>query len=463
MKFQNKHIQKFWKFSTSFQLGIPIIVSIAVLIATGTIIEAKYNDAYAARRLIYESWMMYLTMGLLIYNLTIVVVDRWPWKLNHYPFICVHAGIILLVMGGYVTQKYGVDGSIAVNIKGKNNYVQMPQTDMVIYATFDGDRYTKMFEQEVDFYKHPPTPEKPFVIKLGETSVNVIDYVPYARLSKKTVVSTSAQAGSSIKFQLMNANVKQVETITQTRKDKAGQFNLGPAQVTLGPVDHKDLKKNEIFLTPKDNDNVIYTVFHRDNPKPFKTGLMKIGDVVSTGWMALEFRLLDYLPKATEEWDVIRTEALTPLTSSAIQITRGADKHWIVLNDLLKIFGTSEAYLMTYQNRRLDLGFPIELKNFKVSRYQGSTKAMAYESEVTVGTDSKAQSATISMNEPLKYNNYTIYQASFQEDEVTRELVASIFSVNYDPGRWIKYLGSLIMSFGIVWLFYQKRKRKTAV
>lgn len=463
MKFQNKHVQKFWKFSTSFQLGIPIIVSIAVLIATGTIIEAKYNDAYAARRLIYESWMMYLTMGLLIYNLTIVVVDRWPWKLNHYPFICVHAGIILLVMGGYVTQKYGVDGSIAVNIKGKNNYVQMPQTDMVIYATFDGDRYTKMFEQEVDFYKHPPTPEKPFVIKLGETTVNVIDYVPYARLNKKTVVSDSAQAGSSIKFQLMNANVKQVETITQTRKDKPGQFNLGPAQVTLGAVDHKDLKKNEIFLTPKDNDNVIYTVFHRDNPKPFKTGLMKIGDVVSTGWMGLEFRLLDYLPKATEEWDVIRTEALTPLTSSAIQITRGNDKHWIVLNDLLKIFGTSEAYLMTYQNRRLDLGFPIELKNFKVSRYQGSLKAMAYESEVTVGTDSKAVSSAISMNEPLKYNNYTIYQASFQEDEVTRELVASIFSVNYDPGRWIKYLGSLIMSFGIVWLFYQKRKRKTAV
>lgn len=463
MKFENKAFQKFWKISTSFQLGIPVLAAIAILIASGTIIEAKYNDAYAARRLIYESWMMYLTMGLLVYNLTIVMVDRLPWQPKHYPFIFVHIGIIMLVGGGYVTQKWGVDGSVAVNINGKNNYVLMPQTDLVIYATFDGDRYTKMFEQEVDFFKNPPTPEKPFVVKLGETTLNVIDYVPYARLNKKVVVANSPQAGSSIKFQLMNANVKQVETITQTRKDKRAEFNFGPAQVHLGAVERKDESKNEIYLTPKDNDQLTYTIFHKNNPKPFKTGLIKIGDVVATGWMGLELRLLDYLPQATEEWDVVRTEGLTPLTSSAIQVQRGQDKHWIVLNDLLKIFADTEAYLMTYQNRRLDLGFPIELKNFKVSKYQGTMKAMAYESEVVIGKDPAAIKGVISMNEPMKYNNYTIYQASFQEDEVTREPVASIFSVNYDPGRWIKYLGSLIMSLGIVWLFYQKRKRKTAV
>ncbi|MFZ3231060.1 MAG: cytochrome c biogenesis protein ResB [Pseudobdellovibrio sp.] len=462
MKFENKHLQKFWKLSTSFQLGIPIIVAIAVLVASGTIIEAKYNDAYAARRLIYESWMMYVTMGLLIYNLLMVVIDRMPWQMKHYPFIFVHAGIITLVLGGYVTQKFGIDGSVSVSIKGKNNFISLPQTDLVIYATFDGDRYTKMFEQEVDFFKHPPSVEKPFEIKLDKTNIKIIDYVPYARLSKKVIAVDSAQAGSSIRFQIMNANVKQVESITQTRKDKTAQFNFGPAQVFLGAIARKDLEKNEIYLTPKDQTNLVYTIFHKNQAKAFKTGLIKIGDVVATGWMGLELRLLDYLPKASEEWDVVRTDAATSITTSAVQVLRGQDKHWIVLNDLLKIFGASEAYLMTYQNRRLDLGFPIELKDFKVSRYQGASKAMAYESSVVVGVDDKAKTALIAMNEPLKYNNFTIYQASFQEDEVTREPVASIFSVNYDPGRWVKYLGSLILSFGIVWLFYQKRKRKTA-
>ena len=97
-----------------------------------------------------------------------------------------------------------------------------------------------------------------------------------------------------------------------------------------------------------------------------------------------------------------------------------------------------------------------------MSRYQGSPKAMAYESEVVLG-DADGKAEVISMNEPAKFNGFTIYQASFQEDEVTHEPTASVFSVNLDPGRWIKYLGALILTFGIVSLFYQKRKRKTAV
>ena len=151
MKFNNKHLNRFWKFSTSFQLGIPILAALAVMIAAGTFIEARL-DAYAARRMIYESWMMYVTMGLLIYNLTIVMVDRLPWQKKHYPFILVHIGIITMILGGYVTQKWGVDGTVSVPIQGKNNFVSLPQTDLVVYATFDGDRYSKVFAQAVEGY-----------------------------------------------------------------------------------------------------------------------------------------------------------------------------------------------------------------------------------------------------------------------------------------------------------------------
>jgi cytochrome c biogenesis protein ResB len=65
------------------------------------------------------------------------------------------------------------------------------------------------------------------------------------------------------------------------------------------------------------------------------------------------------------------------------------------------------------------------------------------------------------MNEPLKHGGYTLYQASFQQGP-TGEPIASILSVNYDPGRWIKYLGSLIICLGVIWLFYQKRRTARA-
>ncbi len=471
MIFKNKVINKFWRFSSSFQLGIPILVSIAVLIAWGTIVEAQY-DAFAAKKIVFDSWMMWVALSLLIYNLVVVVVDRWPWQKNHYPFIIVHAGIITIILGGYVTYEYGIDGQVTVPISGNNSYISVPQTDLVVYATFDGDRYSKVVDREVDYFNHPPNAEKPYVIELGPDKVEILEYVKYARLQSKVKANNDELAGASVRFQLMNENVKQVQQITQAKKDKEVKFNLGPAQVFLGPVREikPEERSNEVFLTPIDNEKLKYTIYYKQGLKPTRTGVMKIGDVVQTGWMGLELRLLDYLPKAAEEYDVTRFPRPTPLTSSAVRIRHKGIEKWLVLNDVLKIFGTNSAYLLSYQNRRMDLGFKINLEKFDVIRYQGTQKAMEYASLVNVSGNEPAGGAgpmpvqqLISMNEPLKYRGYTIYQASFQEDEVTGNPVASVFSVNKDPGRPVKYLGSIIFTLGIVWLFYQRRKRRTAV
>lgn len=468
MRFKNPLVQKFWRFSTSFQLGIPILVAITCLITWGTIVEAQY-DAFAASKLVYQSWMMYLTMGLLIYNLTIVMVDRLPWKKRHIPFILVHIGIITVLLGGWITQKYGIDGSLVLPVNGKNNYVQVAQTDLVVYATFTGDRYTKFYEREVDFFLHPPTEDKPYRIQLGENEIVIKKYLKYARVSKKLKKSTDANSGSSVKFQLQNANVQQVETLTQLNKTKSTDVNFGPLKVILGhntkDDGRKDRSTNEIYLNSKNESELDYELYRKEEMKPFKTGVVKIGDLISTtGWMGLEFRLLDYMPQAVEEWEATEVSRPTPLTTPAVLIQFGEKTHWALLNDVTKLFGKNEAFIFSFQNRRLDLGFPVLLKKFDMTHYDGTQKAKTYSSEVEIiPPNNRAPVAgLIEMNEPLKFGGYTFYQASFNLDEKTGEPTASILSVNLDPGRWIKYLGSLILCLGIVWLFIQSRRRKTA-
>lgn len=470
MVFKNKTLNKLWRFSSSFQLGIPVLASIAILIAWGTIVESQY-DATAAKKIVYDSWMMWVTMSLLVYNLTIVVLDRWPWQLKHYPFITVHAGMILIIAGGYITSKYGLDGQMIVNINGKNNMVSVGQTDLVVYATFDGDRYSKVVDREVDFFNQEPSVEKPFILELGDfgnDKIEITNYVKYALLKNKIKTTTDESAGASIRFQLMNINVKQVEQITQSKKNKLMTFNLGPAKVHLGDVPIPFPLANEIYITPMDSQTVRYTILYKDAKKPIRTGSLKIGEVVATDWMGLEFRLLDYIPQAIEIYEVTAQERPTPLTTSAIKIKHKGSEKWLALNDIVKLFGNKSAYILSYQNRRIELGFDLFLKKFEVQRYQGTMRAMEYSSDVEVATPDhknpvQKTSQIISMNEPLKFMGYTIYQASFQEDEQTGEPIASVFSINQDPGRWVKYIGSLVFSIGIVWLFYQRRKRATAV
>lgn len=440
------------------------MVSIAILTAWGTIVESQL-DATAAKKMVYDSWMMWVAMALLIYNLTIVVIDRWPWKKNHYPFITVHAGIIIMIMGGYVTSKFGLDGQMAVPIGGKNNMASVPITDVVVYATFDGDRYSKIIDREVDFFKHPPTPEKPYIVELGDDKIEIFQYVTYALLNNKIKKTDDVNSGASLRFQLKNENVQQVEQITQPKKGKIASFNLGPAKVHLGDIPEHRQPANEIYLTPFDDDTLQYAVMHKDSLKPYKSGKVRIGDNIKTGWMGLEFKLLDYIPRATEEYDVVRKEAPTELTTSVIEIQHKGMKRWVALNDVVKLFGEKSAFLLSYQNRRIPLGFDLRLENFNVTRYQGISKAMEYASEVEVKGETATESTKqiISMNEPMKYAGYTIYQASFQEDPVTREPTVSVFSINRDPGRATKYIGSIVFSLGIIWLFYQRRKKATAV
>ncbi len=471
MIFKNKILSKFWKFSTSFQLGIPVMIAIMLLTIWGTIVESRY-DAMTAQKLVYQSWMMYLSMGLLVYNLTIVMIDRLPWKKNHYPFICVHIGIILLILGGYVTQKKGVDGSMSIGINSKNSSVTISQTDFSVYATFDGEKYTKIYDEEVDFFKKTPTLVKPYSLDLDFNSkkenIKVIQFVRYAQVKNQVVKSLDFNAGSSLQFQVYNANVKQVETLTQSNKNKVAEKTLGLVTFYLGynyeVLGRKNLNINEIYFQSVDEEQVRYALFNKNEIKPKKIGIAKIGDVFQTQWMNLELRIVDFVQKAQEKYSVKSLDFPTPLTTSAVEIDFNGRKEWLVLNDTVKMFTTDVAYIVAYHNRRIPLDFEVHLDRFEIEKYQGSSKAKEYSSFVTVKKEKQNDvNWHISMNEPMKHQGYTFYQASFELDENTGEPLATVLSVNQDPGRWIKYLGSIILSFGIVWLFYQRRKRRTAL
>lgn len=434
----------------SVKLAVFVILGLATITSIGTFVEAKY-DAYAARKLVYDTWWMYSIMGLLVINLTAVMLDRWPWKKRHASFVLAHIGIIILLIGSWQTMKFGLDGSMRVGIGESNNLVQLPETDLVVYTSFDGDRYTKTFEEEVDFFKYPPTEQKPKVIPAYESKIEIVDYQKYVIPAKKVVAGEPGKTGAGLRFQLQNQNVNVIEWLVQRKPKALTTHNFGPAQIHLGDAPKVGRGVNEIFLTPL-AEGLKYVVFQKDQAKPLKMGKIKEGETFDPGFkMSLNFRVLRYLPHALEDWDLKPSTRPTPLTTSAVKVRFDGKEHWVLLNDMTKLFTSNAVYLLTYGNRRVDIGFKIDLVNFQVSRYQGTMRAMAYESVVKIPDGGEH---TISMNEPLKYKGLTVYQASFQEEE--GRPVASIFSVNQDPGRFLKYLGSLVISLGIVLLMWFK-------
>ena len=58
------------------------------------------------------------------------------------------------------------------------------------------------------------------------------------------------------------------------------------------------------------------------------------------------------------------------------------------------------------------------------------------------------------MNEPLHYEGYTVYQASYEAEPGGKYI--SVFSVGRDPGIWLKYSGAIVLVLGIIFMFWFK-------
>lgn len=447
----------------SLKLAVLIIIAIGVVTAWGTIVEARF-DALAAKKLVYSSFWLTVPMAALVICLTAVMIDRWPWQKRHTGFVLAHIGIIILIFGSVVTGSYGIDGSMAIGIGESGKAITVSQTDLAVYTSMDGSKYTKIFDQEMDFFLKPAQSNR-LNIQIPDGEIRIVESYPYALREQRFVVDNdSERAGAAIRFQLQNPNVNMTEWMLQPSKDAAETKDLGPAQVLLVAQFPRDFGgRNAIVLKPVietgKTEKLEYQI-HSARTGEIKKGSLGAGDSVDTGWMGIQFRLLKFLPRAKEEISYKPIDKPTPATNAAIRVeyTIGREgkvlSQWMGLNSLLKLFADNKVYIISYANRRLPLGFEMSLKKFNVGRYQGTMRAASYESVVEVP---ELGEHLISMNEPLKHAGFTFYQASFESDAGGRP-VASVLSVNRDPGRGLKYLGSLMIVLGTLHLFYMRRR-----
>jgi hypothetical protein len=461
---QNKlaafNIRKIIKSLASIKLAVVVILAIATITAWGTILESQY-DAMTAQKLVYKSVWMYAVLIIFAANLIAVMIDRWPWKAKHTGFVLAHIGLLTMLLGAWMTSRFGVDGSMSLGIGDSSSTVLVSQTDFAVYTTFDGTNYQKLFDREVDFFLDSPSEKKPLVIPTPSGDIKVVDYYPYAFREEKVIESKDQNAGLGVRFQMQNPNVNMTEWLMQPSVYRDVIKDFGPAQVILvGSKDFKvDESRNSILLkTQPGSDELEYEIHSRRDPKKVKRGHAHSGETIETGWMSLVLRVLKVIPRARQELSFRKSEKPTPLTTSAVLIDYNGNRQWMGLNSLLKLFSDQSGYVVSYGNRSLKLGFPIRLKDFHVGHYQGTTRASSYASVVDVP---ELGDHTISMNEPLTYKGYTFYQASFDSDEQGKP-VASILSVNRDPGRWIKYLGAFLIVFGAIHLFWSKRRQATS-
>jgi len=103
------------------------------------------------------------------------------------------------------------------------------------------------------------------------------------------------------------------------------------------------------------------------------------------------------------------------------------------------------------------LPFQIQLRDFQLETYPGSTMPKSYASEITVIDTKRTFDYRIFMNHVLDYKSYRFYQSSYR---ITPEYEETQLSVNHDFwGTWVTYLGYALLYFGLLMIFVVKGTR----
>ena len=456
-----------WKILISLKFAICVMISLTLSLIAATLIESYY-DTRTAQYYVYRSWWFFTILALFGSLILAVAISRLPWKKKHIPFLMAHAGILMILGGSWVTYVNGVDGNVTLAEGDVNSAVEMDQQVLVfkkgellnsiafpwmpqsVAARFNGKTYPE-YGIKVDQYISDSSPKFQFA----------------------DAIKATEKTGAAIQIKILGAPMGGAPEIWLWSGDAAWSTQkMGPARFLIrdetSPIPIEPGEARFEFVVGKNGTLNFEATSPRGEKKSGKISLVSSEpQMINPGWrMPIQVKILHFIAHAANKTEYITSPEPSgnPVPAISISLTGNDSSHlWLGLGDRAEFTNQAgEQISVGYFQKRVILPFALRLKEFELKHNPGTSDPAAYASHVQVVDSLQRSQAdldalpvhTIEMNEPLKVQHYTFYQASYVPD--FPRITTTILSVNYDPGRWLKYWGSLLLVLGAISLYLNK-------
>jgi len=107
----------------SLKLALVLLLSFGASIAVATFVEARHGTE-AARALIYNARWFEILVGLLVLNLILNLIKRWPYRGHQIGFFMVHLAMIVILISAGITRFFGYEGLMHIREGQTTNVIQ---------------------------------------------------------------------------------------------------------------------------------------------------------------------------------------------------------------------------------------------------------------------------------------------------------------------------------------------------
>jgi len=448
----------FYRLMISLRFAVVILLLLAGSLGTATFIESSQGTR-AVQYWIYQASWFHLLLGVLGLEIFMVALSRWPWKRRHIPFLIAHLGILILLAGSFATSRYGMNGVLKVRQGAANNQVE---SDSFAISMREGNQNNP---------EEYPLPWLPQGVALGSVLLRnrpiTVDRL-FAAAEKTTEYLANPQAPApALQLKLIGGPVALADNYwLWLGEPSARVVSLGTARLILGEVNVQGMPGPWAAFQPRENGKVeLITKSSSDRIARVLLQQNQIsGHAISLDWKGgMMLKVVNWIPHAERRINFHEAAETTSQNQPAVHLSIAQkEDFWLEFGIPKSVLLDGKKVEMQLGMKKQELPFFVKLNEFKTSYYPGSHIPSGYSSDVEilekpsprtparVGSKLLSGSMTVSMNEPINYGSFNFYQSNFVNHYGE---TSSIFSVNYDPGRFWKYLGAFLIVLGIILLF----------
>lgn len=464
-------LKSFIHFFSSLKLAVLVILVIALSISIGTILESIY-DTPTAQYYIYRAKWFHAVLFFLGVIITVVAWSRYPWRRRHIPFLLAHLGIITLLTGAWITDKFGIDGNLRVSEGEVQTGVELDSN--LLYFSEKGKSLVTL---QIPWLPPESSFNKINLKKFGlPYDIFWDQYIAHAEpefhflpvFLKENEAKFIEAATPALKLKLKGGPMRVSQEFWLWSGQRAWAIQQwGPAVFSIG-LKHPEWQGKKgpnlsFILDPKDGSLHFRAI---SSSGKIETGYFEKNKILEAElrpeWKNITLKVVDWVANArlesTFKPSKIQYGDMAP--PPALHLTNSGASVWLYLGEQATFQFQGKEVDIGFFRKRISLPFAIKLERFTIEHDPGSNTPASYASSVEVLPQSsegkKSWKTIISMNEPLEFGGFTLYQASFENAHPRP--TTSILSVNRDSGRWLKYGGSLFIVLGALLLFVLRNR-----
>ncbi|MEP1487398.1 MAG: cytochrome c biogenesis protein CcsA [Algibacter sp.] len=454
-------MQKLYKLFSSSRLALMLLLIFAVSMAIATFVENDYGIK-TAWILIYDSWWFEVViLGLVIsfianiFKYNLLRKEKWAILLFHLAFI-------VIILGAAITRYTSYGGIMRIR-EGESSNIVISDTNFLSATITDGTT-TKTIKEKLSFSS---IKNNNFTLKTDFEGASIaISYEDYISDAIAKVVEDEKNGEPLLEMVVTEGNGRHTIYLKKGEIEKIGkhQHEIGFNSKKEGIINILEESGAFRITAPHDLDFFIMSSqqagkIAKDSLHPITLRtLYRSGDIsfvpltyYKNGVFQLKSESDDLKENDKSKDDALMVnvsvnEAVKPLN---VLYREGflPTHHEVEINNL--------RIILSYGSGAIKTPFALQLDDFQLERYPGSSSPSAYASEVTILDAEEKTPFRIFMNNVLDYRGYRFFQASYDTDEM-----GTVLSVNHDwLGTWVTYLGYFLMTLGMFFALFGKTSR----